>query len=163
MPITEYDLVVIGSGPAGQKGAICASKLGKKAAIVDKRLAMGGVCVHTGTIPSKTLREAILYFSGFRQRLFYGRNYMLKDNVNIQDLLFRAQAVRSREVEVINAQLRRNGVATLDGCAHLVDANTVEVQSTNGSVLSQSRVHSDCLRNQAGPLATVSHRRRAYL
>ena len=132
MPEAEYDLVVIGSGPAGPKGAICASKLGKKAAIVDKKMAIGGVCVHTGTIPSKTLREAILYFSGFRQRLFYGRNYMLKDNVTMQDLLFRAQAVRSREVDVINAQLRRNGVATLDGAARLVDANTVEVQSANG-------------------------------
>ena len=132
MPSAEYDLVVIGSGPAGQKGAICATKLGKKAAIVDRKMAIGGVCVHTGTIPSKTLREAILYFSGFRQRLFYGRNYMLKDNVTMQDLLFRAQAVRSREVDVINAQLRRNGVATFDGEARLVDAGTVEVQSANG-------------------------------
>ena len=131
----EYDLVVIGSGPAGQKGAICASKLGRKAAIVDKKLAIGGVCVHTGTIPSKTLREAILYFSGFRQRLFYGRNYVLKDNVTMQDLLFRAQAISSREVEVISAQLRRNGVVTLDGAAHLVDANTVEVQSPSGPIL----------------------------
>jgi NAD(P) transhydrogenase len=127
MQTKEFDLVVIGSGPAGQKGAICASKLGKHAAIVDKKLAMGGVCVHTGTIPSKTLREAVLYFSGFRQRLFYGRNYMLKDNVTMQDLLFRAQAVRAREVEVVKAQLRRNAVTTFEGAARFVDANTVEV------------------------------------
>jgi NAD(P) transhydrogenase len=129
MQIKEYDLVVIGSGPAGQKGAICASKLGKSAAVVDKKLAIGGVCVNTGTIPSKTLREAILYFSGFRQRLFYGRNYMLKDNISMQDLLFRAQAVRTREVDVIKSQLRRNGITTYEGEGHFVDANTVEVQS----------------------------------
>ena len=135
MQTKEFDLVVIGSGPAGQKGAICASKLGKHAAIVDKKLAMGGVCVHTGTIPSKTLREAVLYFSGFRQRLFYGRNYMLKDNVTMQDLLFRAQAVRAREVEVIKAQLRRNGVTTFEGAARFVDANTVEVPVEGGPIL----------------------------
>jgi len=135
MQTKEFDLVVIGSGPAGQKGAICASKLGKHAAIVDKKLAMGGVCVHTGTIPSKTLREAVLYFSGFRQRLFYGRNYMLKDNVTMQDLLFRAQAVRSREVEVIKAQLRRNGVTTFEGAARFADANTVEVSVEGEPVL----------------------------
>src|SRR5215469_17516780 len=117
MQTKEFDLVVIGSGPAGQKGAICAAKLGKHVAIVDKKLAIGGVCVHTGTIPSKTLREAILYFSGFRQRLFYGRNYMLKDNISMQDLLFRAHAVRSRESDVIKAQLRRNAVTIYEGSA----------------------------------------------
>ena len=73
MQANEYDLVVIGSGPAGQKGAICAAKMRKKVAIIDRRLAMGGVCVHTGTIPSKVLREAVLYLSGLRQRMFYGR------------------------------------------------------------------------------------------
>jgi len=73
MQTHEYDLVVIGSGPAGQKGAICAAKLRKKVAIIDRERFIGGVCVHTGTIPSKMLREAILYLSGFRQRTFYGR------------------------------------------------------------------------------------------
>jgi len=131
----HYDLVVIGSGPAGQKGAICAAKLGKQAAIVDKKLSIGGVCVHTGTIPSKTLREAVLYFSGFRQRLFYGRNYMLKDNISMQDLLYRAQAVRSREVEVIKNQLRRNGVVTYEGSARFIDNHTIEVSAEGGPVL----------------------------
>jgi NAD(P) transhydrogenase len=73
MEANEYDLVVIGSGPAGQKGAICAAKMRKKVAIIDRKKTIGGVCVHTGTIPSKTLREAVLYLSGFRQRTFYGR------------------------------------------------------------------------------------------
>lgn len=132
MDARKFDLIVIGSGPAGQKGAICAAKLGKQAAIIDKKLTIGGVCVHTGTIPSKTLREAVLYFSGLRQRLFYGRNYMLKDNITMQDLLFRAHAVRAREVEVIKAQLRRNGVTTLEGHAIFINAHTVEVQGDSG-------------------------------
>jgi NAD(P) transhydrogenase len=131
--IKKYDLVVIGSGPAGQKGAICAAKLGKSAAIIDKKMTIGGVCVHTGTIPSKTLREAVLYFSGLRQRLFYGRNYMLKDNITMPDLLFRAHAVRAREVEVIKAQLRRNGVDTYEGMAQFIDPALVEVHGDSGA------------------------------
>src|SRR5262245_41171653 len=81
-----YDLVVIGSGPAGQKGAIAAAKLGKRVAVVDKKERIGGVCLHTGTIPSKTLRESILYLSGYRQRAFYGRDYSLKDEISVGDL-----------------------------------------------------------------------------
>ncbi|HZQ92004.1 MAG TPA: Si-specific NAD(P)(+) transhydrogenase [Terriglobales bacterium] len=131
----SYDLVVIGSGPAGQKGAICAAKLGKRAAIIDKKVDIGGVCVHTGTIPSKTLREAVLYFSGIRQRTFYGRNYMLKDDLSMQDLVFRAKAVREKEVEVIKAQLRRNGVSTYEGCGRFIDPHTIEVAGgENGPV-----------------------------
>src|ERR1700730_15858916 len=117
MEANEYDLVVIGSGPAGQKGAICAAKLRKKVAIIDRKRSIGGVCVHTGTIPSKTLREAVLYLSGFRPRTFYGRRYVLKDRIAMSDLIFRAQAVILREVEVIKAQLRRNFVVTIEGDA----------------------------------------------
>src|ERR1700684_4432971 len=87
----DYDLVVLGSGPAGQKGAICAAKLHKKVAIVEKKWELGGVCVHSGTIPSKTLREAVLYLSGFRERTFYGRGYVLKDRIAMSDLSFREQ------------------------------------------------------------------------
>lgn len=132
MDVKKYDLIVIGSGPAGQKGAICAAKHGKQAAVVDKKLTIGGVCVHTGTIPSKTLREAVLYFSGLRQRLFYGRSYMLKDNITMQDLLFRAHAVRAREVEVIKAQLRRNGVNTYEGHGQFVDEHTIQIDTDTG-------------------------------
>lgn len=131
----EYDLVVIGSGPAGQKGAICAAKLRKKVAIVERKKTIGGVCVHTGTIPSKTLREAVLYLSGFRQRTFYGRGYVLKDRITMSDLVFRAQAVMAREIEVIKAQLRRNYVNSFEGEASFVDAHTVEVKSDDGSHL----------------------------
>ncbi len=135
MEANEYDLVVIGSGPAGQKGAICAAKMRKKVAIIDRKKSVGGVCVHTGTIPSKTLREAVLYLSGFRQRTFYGRGYVLKDRIAMSDLIFRAQAVMVREVEVIKSQLRRNYVTILEGDARFLDANTLEVKSDEGSQL----------------------------
>lgn len=135
MEAHEYDLVVIGSGPAGQKGAICAAKLRKKVAIVDRKRTIGGVCVHTGTIPSKTVREAVLYLSGFRQRTFYGRGYVLKDRIAMSDLIFRAQAVMAREIEVIKAQLRRNYVTTLEGDARFVDPHTIEIRTDEGSQL----------------------------
>lgn len=128
----DYDLVVLGSGPAGQKAAICAAKLRKKAAIVEKKWELGGVCVHSGTIPSKTLREAVLYLSGFRERTFYGRNYQLKDQVLMSDLTFRVDAAIKRETEVVQAQLHRNSVTPIDGYGRFVDAHTVEVDSADG-------------------------------
>lgn len=135
MEANEYDLVVIGSGPAGQKGAICAAKMRKKVAIIDRKKSVGGVCVHTGTIPSKTLREAVLYLSGFQQRTFYGRSYALKDRIVMTDLIFRAEAVMAREVEVIKSQLRRNYVTIMEGDARFLDANTLEVKSDDGAQL----------------------------
>jgi NAD(P) transhydrogenase len=135
MEANEYDLVVIGSGPAGQKGAICAAKLRKKVAIIDRKKTVGGVCVHTGTIPSKTLREAVLYLSGFRQRTFYGRGYALKDRIAMSDLIFRAESVMAREVEVIKSQLRRNYVMLMEGDARFLDAHTLEVKNDEGAQL----------------------------
>ena len=126
------DLIVIGSGPAGQKAAICAAKLRKKVAVIERKRTIGGVCVHTGTIPSKTFREAILYLSGLRQRTFYGRGYALKENICMQDLIFRSDAVMAREIEVIKAQLRRNRVTVFEGNARFVDAHTLEVASDDG-------------------------------
>jgi NAD(P) transhydrogenase len=133
MDIFSYDLVVIGSGPAGQKGAIAASKLGKKVAVIDRKEMVGGVCLHTGTIPSKTLREAILYLSGFRERTFYGRDYTVSKEITVADLTFRVEKVLGREVEVVRAQLNRNRVATLSGSARFLDANTLEVESVEGT------------------------------
>src|SRR5271165_393519 len=132
MQANEYDLVVIGSGPSGQKGAICAAKMRKRVAIIDRRLTMGGVCVHTGTIPSKVLREAVLYLSGLRQRSFYGRGYAVKDRIMMSDLVLRANAVMTREVDVIKAQLRRNYVTALEGDAHFADPQTIEIVSEDG-------------------------------
>jgi len=124
----HYDLVVIGSGPAGQKGAIAAAKLGHRVAIVDRDQMIGGVCLHTGTIPSKTLREAILYLTGLRQRAFYGRDYQLKHEISVADLGSRVDLVKAREKEVISRQLRRNNVTTINGAARFVDANRLEVE-----------------------------------
>jgi NAD(P) transhydrogenase len=135
MEQNHYDLVVIGSGPAGQKAAICAAKLRKKVAIIERTRSVGGVCVHTGTIPSKTLREAVLYLSGLRQRSFYGRSYAVKDHIAMQDLVFRAQAVMAREIEVIKAQLLRNQVNTLEGTARFLDAHSVEVVRDDASLV----------------------------
>jgi len=133
MESNEYDLVVSGSGPAGQKGAICAAKLRKKVAIIDRKRTIGGVCVHTGTIPSKTLREAVLYLSDFRQRTFYGRGYVLKDRISMSDLIFRAQGVMAREIEVIKSQLRRNYVTVVEGEARFLDPHTIAVMNDEGA------------------------------
>lgn len=141
MAHNDFDLVVIGSGPAGQRGAIAAAKLGKRVAIVDRRELVGGVCLHTGTIPSKTLREAILYLSGFRQRSFYGRDYSLKDEITMADLTSRVQQVMVRELEVIRAQLKRNNVSMLGGTARFVDAHTLELCDGDGSRSSVTATH----------------------
>jgi NAD(P) transhydrogenase len=130
----KFDLVVIGSGPAGQKGAVAAAKLGKSVAIIDRKEMVGGVCLHTGTIPSKTLREAILYLTGFQQRSFYGRDYAVKESISVADLSFRIQTVIAREMDVVKAQLKRNGIALHHGTAQFVDPHTVEVTSAGGQV-----------------------------
>src|SRR5262245_12869688 len=96
----DYDLVVIGSGPAGQRAAIQAAKLDKHVAVVERKSVVGGVCINTGTIPSKTLREAVLYLSGFRERTFYGASYSVKQNITMEDLLLRANQVIRHEVDV---------------------------------------------------------------
>jgi NAD(P) transhydrogenase len=128
-----YDLLVIGSGPAGQKAAIAAAKLGKRVAIVDRVEMIGGVCVHTGTIPSKTLREAILYLTGFRQRSYYGRDYTLEHDITVSELAFRVNHVLSREMEVVQAQLERNHITTWHGSARFLDPHTVEVDATEAA------------------------------
>jgi NAD(P) transhydrogenase len=129
-----YDLAVIGSGPAGQKAAVAAAKLGKRVAVVDRREMIGGVCIHTGTIPSKALREAILYLSGFRQRAFYGRDYTLQDRISVRDLASRVNTVLERETEVVRSQLKRNGIETLHGTARFSDPHTLEVETQTGHI-----------------------------
>ena len=129
---TIYDLVVIGSGPAGQKGAIAAAKLGKKVAVIDRRGMLGGVSLHTGTIPSKTMREAIMYMTGFRQRAFYGNGYSLKERIAKEDLSIRVRTVQERELDVVRHQFRRNGVEVIQGSARFFDQNTIEVTTDLG-------------------------------
>ncbi|MER7245874.1 Si-specific NAD(P)(+) transhydrogenase [Kribbella sp. NPDC000426] len=126
----DYDLVVIGSGPGGQKAAIAGAKLGKRVAVVERISMLGGVCVNTGTIPSKTLREAVLYLTGMALRDLYGASYRVKSEITIADLMARTQHVVGREVEVVRAQLLRNHVELLHGTASFVDSHTVQVIGT---------------------------------
>jgi NAD(P) transhydrogenase len=128
----DYELLVIGSGPAGQKAAIQAAKLRRRVAIVEKRRAVGGVSVNTGTIPSKTIREAILYLTGLNQRGVYGQGYRLKDEVSIEDISLRTRQVVERERSVIRDQLLRNHVALLDGAARFVDEHTLAITDREG-------------------------------
>jgi len=128
----HFDLVIIGSGPAGQKGAIAAAKLGRSVAIIDKKAMYGGVSLHGGTIPSKTLREAILFLFGLRQRAFYGHNYTVKDEINHEDLVTRVRMVEDREMLVIRDQLKRNRIAMYFGMARFKDEKTVIVTGADG-------------------------------
>jgi NAD(P) transhydrogenase len=126
----EYDIVVIGSGPGGQKAAIAAAKLGKSVAIVERGKMLGGVCVNTGTIPSKTLREAVVYLTGMSQRELYGASYRVKDKITPADLLARTQHVITKQVDVVRSQLMRNRIDLVEGHGRFVDAHTVEVEDT---------------------------------
>jgi NAD(P) transhydrogenase len=128
----DYDLVVIGSGPAGQRAAIAASKLDKRVAIIEHRAVLGGVCINTGTIPSKTLREAVLHLSGYRERGIYGASYTVKQNITIQDLLFRASHVIRHEIDVTRHQLQRNRVEVVEATASFVDAHTLRLSDLTG-------------------------------
>ena len=123
----DFDVLVIGSGPGGQKAAIAAAKLDRRVAIVERRDMIGGVCLNTGTIPSKTLREAVLYLTGLDQREMYGQSYRVKDEITIADLAARTSHVVGREMDVVRSQLSRNRVTILTGTGSFVDPHTVEV------------------------------------
>jgi NAD(P) transhydrogenase len=127
-----FELIVIGSGPGGQRAAIQAVKAGKRVALVEKQSAVGGVCINTGTIPSKTMREAVLHLSGFYDQSFYGANYHSKDQVTMADLNFRVQRVIENEVSVIQDQLKRNGVELIHGIGKFTDPHHVRVENNNG-------------------------------
>ncbi len=128
----DYDVLVLGSGPGGQKAAIAAAKLDRRVAVVEKRHMIGGVCINTGTIPSKTLREAVLYLTGLSQREMYGQSYRVKDDITVADLTSRTQHVVGREIDVIRNQLARNRVRLLTGTARFQDPHTVVVDDGTG-------------------------------
>jgi NAD(P) transhydrogenase len=125
----HYDFIVIGSGPAGQKAAVQAAKLGKRVAVIDRATSLGGTCIHGGAIPSKTLREAILYYSGFYHRQAY--NVRQKRDLTVQDLLARCAEVVSKESWVIIHQLERNRIEIIEGDARFVDEHTLQVENGN--------------------------------
>jgi NAD(P) transhydrogenase len=127
-----FDLIVIGSGPAGRRAAIQAAKLGKQVALIEKREVVGGACINTGTIPSKTMREAVMHLSGYRYQGIYGMNYRVKDRITMGDLSFRVQHVTRTEIDVTQAQLSRNGVEMVTGKASFLDSSHIRVVGTRG-------------------------------
>jgi NAD(P) transhydrogenase len=129
-----FDLIVIGSGPAGQRAAIQGAKIGKRVVLIEKRDVIGGACINTGTIPSKTMREAVLHLSGFYYQNIYGINYRVKEKISMSDLSFRVQHVIKTEIDVTRAQLARNGVEMLTGTASFVDPHHVRVTNSLGQV-----------------------------
>jgi NAD(P) transhydrogenase len=128
----NFDMLVIGSGPGGQRAAIQAAKLGRRVAIVEQREILGGVTAHTGTIPSKTLREAVLYLCGWREKGFYGRNHRVKAEITAADLMQRLNVTIRQQIEIIQHQLTRNGVTVITGAACFADPHTVRVTDLAG-------------------------------
>jgi NAD(P) transhydrogenase len=135
----DYDLLAIGSGPAGQKAAIQAAKLGRRAAIVERRT-IGGVSVNRGTIPSKTLREAVMYLTGISQRAVYGDSYRLKEDITVEDLGLRTRQVVEREVDIVRNQLARNHVHVINGIARFVDPHTVAISGGEERRISAEKI-----------------------
>jgi NAD(P) transhydrogenase len=130
----SHELIVIGSGPAGRRAAIQAAKLGKSVLVVEKGRRVGGVSVHSGTIPSKTLRETVLNLTGWRERGFYGRAYRVKKDIQATDLMARLHMTLDHEVDVLEHQFARNAVETMLGCARFLDPHRVEVVLDNGDM-----------------------------
>src|SRR6266700_3276603 len=131
-PSYDYDLLVIGSGPAGQRVAIQGAKLDKRVAIIERTAVLGGISVNLGTIPSKTLREAVLELSGYRSREFYGASYTVKQNITMQDLLVRTGKVIHHEIDVTRHQLMRNRVELIPATAAFSDPHTLRLEYTDG-------------------------------
>jgi NAD(P) transhydrogenase len=128
----DYDLLVIGSGPAGQRAAIQGAKLDKKVAIVERKDVVGGYCVNLGTIPSKTLREAVLDLSGYRAHEFYGASYTVKEHITMQDLLVRTNRVIQNEIDVMRHQLMRNDVELICAVASFAGPHSVRLDFPAG-------------------------------
>jgi NAD(P) transhydrogenase len=129
----DYDLVVIGSGPAGQRAAIQGAKIDKRVAVIEKTTVVGGVSVNLGTIPSKTLREAVLDLTGFRSREFYGSSYRVKENITIQDLLVRTNQVIAHGIDIARHQLLRNHVELISAAATFTGPHTLLLDLIDGS------------------------------
>src|ERR1035441_4251283 len=129
----DYDMLVIGSGPAGQRAAIQTAKLGKRTALIERKGVLGGVCINSGTIPSKTLREAVIYLSGYRLRSIYGESYTVKQNITMEDLLFRTAHGIRHEIDVKRHQLQGNGVEMINAGASFVDPHTVRLTMVDHS------------------------------
>jgi len=134
MSAKEYDLIVIGSGPAGEKAAIEASRMNKSSAIIEKNSVQGGVCIHTGTIPSKTLRETVLYISGLRKRSVYGLMGGIRPSVTVKELMYRKGQVIQQELDVIQQNMARHRIEVIHGTGTISSNNIVYVENDKGEV-----------------------------
>ena len=123
----QYDLIVIGSGPAGEKGAEQAARFGKHVALVERAEHLGGAGINTGTVPSKTLRETALYFSGLEQRGLYGIDYSLKGGLSVREFMHREHIVVNNERRLITQNIERHHIVRIHGAAELKDPHTVHV------------------------------------
>lgn len=132
--MAHYDMLVIGTGPAGQKAAVQAAKLNKKVGVIERREVVGGVCTNTGTIPSKSLREAVLYLSGFRQRSLYGSSYRVKEHITRDDLAFRCIHVIKNEIAIIENQMARNNVEVIYGTASFLGPHRLALSQSAGTI-----------------------------
>jgi NAD(P) transhydrogenase len=130
--MTSYDMLIVGSGPAGRRAAVQSAKLGKSVLVADKGRRLGGVSVHTGTIPSKTLRETVLNLSGWRERGFYGRSYRVKEQISAEDLIARLHKTLDHEVEVLQHQFLRNGVKHMQALVKFTGANWASLTTEAG-------------------------------
>jgi NAD(P) transhydrogenase len=152
MTAYDYDLVVIGSGPAGQRAAIQASKLGRRVMVIERTHVVGGICINTGTIPSKTLREAVMHLSGYRERGIYGSSYTVKHNITMRDLHFRTDHVIRHEIDVTRHQLQRNRIEVVTASAKFVDPHTVCLMDADGR--GQRSITADKIVIATGTVAT---------
>lgn len=154
----RYDLVAIGSGPAGQRAAIQAAKAGKSVALIEKREVLGGACINTGTIPSKTMREAVLHLSGYQYQSIYGINYRVKEKITMADLSFRVQHVIKTEVDVTQAQLSRNNIEMLMGEASFLAPNRLRVTNSRGvsEIEAESIIIATGTKPAASPLVPIN-------
>jgi NAD(P) transhydrogenase len=135
MPDFDFDLAVIGSGPGGHHAAIQGAKLRKRVIMIERKALVGGVCINIGTIPSKTMREAILYLSGYREHAIYGASYRVKEKITLQDLLARVEPVVRHEVDVLRHQLQRNGVELVTASASFIDPHTLLLEDKASGLL----------------------------
>src|SRR3954464_2596911 len=151
----NYDLTVIGSGPAGQKAAIQAAKLGKKVAIIEKNPVLGGAGINTGTIPSKALREAVLYLTGTNKRALFGENFRAKRDITLEDLTYVSQQVIHNELSVIREQFDRNGVDLLWGAASFEGPKLLSIQKPDTTELLSGDIFLICTGTRPATPITV--------
>lgn len=136
----HYDLIVVGAGPAGQKGAVQAAKLKKSVIIVEKERHPGGICLYTGTLPSKTLRETVMFYQGFRKRMLRGLSCNMDKAATLADLMYQKDTVIAHERAIISDQLMRNDVQVICGHARFLDPHTVGITGPEGE---QTTLHAD--------------------